>query len=365
MKLYIRLISVVTILLIIIGCGSGSYLMESGKIDKNRGEFGKAIKNFEAEIAQNPQNGDAWYWKGYCEEKLNLWEDMMKSYSQSLSISQNYKTKIDKSIKVLWMTFYNKSIKVLEDSSWDTALALLDTAVIIDPENFLLYRQAATVSKSGGYQDRALEYALIASEYPREFNDSLDISTFILEAYIEAKNLDEIIIWAKKVGSLADPDAEDGKFAEYYLFAIDNLADAYYKKEMLTEAEGVFADAMIKFPENITLKLNLAASLTNRKNYDRAMEVYEGILKVEPDHINANLQIGLMLIVQGDEIQDNEDYKLKKYKKSISYLEKVVELDPSNAPAIQSLPAVYFAVGDQIKGNEMTQRYLKLMREGK
>ena len=85
MKLYIRLISVVTILLIIIGCGSGSYLMESGKIDKNRGEFGKAIKNFEAEIAQNPQNGDAWYWKGYCEEKLNLWDEVLFSVTINLT----------------------------------------------------------------------------------------------------------------------------------------------------------------------------------------------------------------------------------------------------------------------------------------
>ncbi|MBT3233404.1 MAG: tetratricopeptide repeat protein [Calditrichaeota bacterium] len=365
MKLYKRLISVSIILLVIIGCGSGSYLMESGKIDKNRGEHVKAIENFKAEIALNPQNGEAWYWKGYCEEKLRQWVEMKNSYTQSIANSGGFKAKIDKSLEILWMTYYNESILALDSLWWDKALSKLDTAAIFDPENFLLYRQAATVSKSAGYSQRAIDYGLIAYQYPREFNDSLDISSFLLECYIDEKNLDEVIVWSKNIISLTEPRSDDEKLGSYYLFGIDNLADAYFKNDMLSEAENVFADAMVKFPENKTLKLNLAASMVNRKDYDNAMEVYEKLLDVEPGNVDANLQIGLMLIIQGEEIKDNEDLKLAKYKKSIPYLEKVVELDPSNMPATQSLPAVYFAIGDSVKGKAMTQRYLKLMREGK
>lgn len=365
MKIYNRLISVSIILLIIIGCGSGSYLMESGKIDKNRGEFEKAIENFDAELALNPQNADAWYWKGYCQQRLRRWSEMRESYKHSIEISDNFKGQISKTIEGLWMTYYNESIAALEDSSWDKALANLDTASIIDPENFLPYRQAATVAKNAGYPKRAIDYALSAYKFGIDFNDSLDVSAFLLERYLEEGNLDEIITWSKKVIELAEPKADNEKFRNYYLFGIDNLAESCIKNGMLGEAEAAFANAMNKFPENIILKLNLAASMTNRKDYENAMMVYENILAIEPNNLKANLQIGLMLIAQGDDSEDDENLKLTKYKKAIPYLEKVIELDPENAPAIQSLPAVYFATGDQIKGNEMIKRFRELKNKNK
>ena len=370
MRLYNYSGAIALVLAFIIGCAGGSYLMESGKIDMNRREFQSAIANFDAEIAMNPENAEAWFLKGFCYENMKQWENMREAYARSIEISDRFEAKIDANIIRMRDTYFDRSIKTLEDTTetdddkrYRETLADLDTAAAIDPEDFATHKQAALVAKMGNLTDRAIGYAETALNYAPDFTESLLMTSFVLERNIDRSDTANIVVWSLHLADITEPLASDKKLGEYYLFAIDNLAEGYFQLAMADKAEEAFQRAVAALPDNISLKGNLAAILTKRKDYARAMDIYKAIILQDPNHIKANLQIGLILVAQGDG-EKNDDARIAKYKEAVPYLEKVVELDPQNIHAVQSLPAVYFAIGDKAKGNAMTQRFLELTEPG-
>lgn len=367
---------------IFISCGgSGSFLMEQGKIDKNDGRFDSAIENFEAELEQNPANAEAYYWMGYIYTKQQKWQKMADAYAKADELSDEFDEKIDEALETLFVRFFNKSISVMEDTTSEktveektkSALAWLDQAMIVYPDDFRSYKRAAILNNKIQEKDKALEFGLEAVEHAVNADESnetiLMLMGFVLELYVEKDDHDKIIEWSRKLMSTIDmEDASEAMIDDYFLFGASNLAASLNEQGKTAEAEQVYSEAVAKYPDNKLLMLNLAQMLTNRKDYNAAMEIYKKLLNKDLEKQQAkrvNLQVGLMLRIQADDIENDEALKKTKYKEAIKHLEKVIEIDPDNQmvpdnmAAYQSLPALYFGIGDQIKGNEARQKYLE------
>ncbi len=331
---------------LLMGCTSTSWQLRSGRIDIKEGRYEGALVNLDKEIQRLEENPEAWYLKGYAYEKLRNWSAMTEAYAKSLSYSDQFKTKIESNRFNLMEQFYGRFKVEFDSSNFEVALAQIDTAIIIDPQNTMLYNQAAIAAYSGDYFERTVEYGIAAIDREEEDSTYLDTRRLLLTSYSTLNNYDELIKWAKEVMNNTDTQVEQE--ANYYLQALDEIILAYEAKEQAQDAENAIREAIEKFPEMEELKTNLATILIRRDDLEEAMVILLKVLESDPDDVYANLTVGIMLVNQ------------KKYTESIPYLEKVLLHEPENIKAVQSLVGAYHNSGQETKGNEMLGKYKSL-----
>ncbi|GBU25742.1 hypothetical protein R83H12_02397 [Fibrobacteria bacterium R8-3-H12] len=79
----------------------------------------------------------------------------------------------------------------------------------------------------------------------------------------------------------------------------------------------------IKPPDDTAPLLNRGAAYYNKGNYDRAIDDYTAVLRIEPDNHEALYNRGIAHYLKGDYDLAIEDYKA------------VLQIDPNNASAKQ------------------------------
>lgn len=120
-------------------------------------------------------------------------------------------------------------------------------------------------------------------------------------------------------------------------------------------------EALAKDPNNVDLVYNLGVISGNANKNEEAERYYKRALEINPNYFNANLNLA-ELKLRGDEKIVNEMSKLgtsekdnKRYevlkaerdkilKSALPYLEKAVEIDPTNEPGKKTLLTVYGAL---------------------
>lgn len=138
-------------------------------------------------------------------------------------------------------------------------------------------------------------------------------------------------------------------------------ANFHLQNEDMDKFEAVMNQAIQKDPENPELYYNLGVTSGEAGNVDVAKRYYEKALQLKPDHVNANINYGA-LIVQGDQAiidkmnalgfsrddqKKYEQYKLEReqlLKSAIKYFEKALSVEPDNQYAISNLIGIYGAL---------------------
>ncbi len=147
-------------------------------------------------------------------------------------------------------------------------------------------------------------------------------------------------------------------------------AELYLKVNDFETYTKLVNEALEKNPTNVDLIYNLGVVSSNANKLAEAEKYYKQALAIDPNYFNANLNLA-ELKLRGDERfvkemnklgtseKDNKRYEAikgereKNFKSILPYLEKAVELEPTNDAAKKTLLSVYNAL-------EMTVQYKAL-----
>lgn len=148
---------------------------------------------------------------------------------------------------------------------------------------------------------------------------------------------------------------------EHYQLAISNYE--LYKEVMMTVEPGIdLKDKDVMFDLALaTTYGRIAEEDTSKKlTYtEKAKELYEEVLTIDPNNISANYNLGIIYYNEGVEIVNNMDYSLdlfelnavqdkiiELFKESLPYMKKAYELNPKRRETLIGLQGIYFSLND-------------------
>ena len=184
------------------------------------------------------------------------------------------------------------------------------------------------------------------------------------------KNIALIFVQKGKIEEAKAAVAEARKANPEDTSLILTEAELYLKVNDFDTYTRLVNEALAKNPNNVDLIYNLGVVSSNANKLDEAEKYYKQALSIDPNYFNANLNLA-ELKLRGDEKfvaemnklgtseKDNKRYEYlkgereKNFKSILPYLEKAVELEPTNESAKKTLLSVYNAL-------EMTAQYKAL-----
>jgi tetratricopeptide (TPR) repeat protein len=152
---------------------------------------------------------------------------------------------------------------------------------------------------------------------------------------------------------------------------IISLINIHLKNNDMPSAEKCMSEAVILDPNNKVLHYNLGTSYMNQGLNERAEKSLMKALEIDPSYKDAQYQLGAHLYNWANEVNqeagelnanDPKVAELEKksedlLKKSLSVLEKYIEINPTDKDVLGILYKTYFKLGDSEKGKEYKTRY--------
>lgn len=131
-------------------------------------------------------------------------------------------------------------------------------------------------------------------------------------------------------------------------------ADMYYKAKNMEMYKKLIAEAIEKSPNDADLYYNLGV-VTAETNKVEAQKYYEKALSIKPDYVNANINMGALMLDGEEKIvtemnnpktSDKRYAELKTqrdnlYKKALSYFDKALKADPDNEYIMSTMASIY------------------------
>ncbi len=135
------------------------------------------------------------------------------------------------------------------------------------------------------------------------------------------------------------------------------------KKIAALDTEKLPSDAQQK--QALIRQISRAEAAMEQEDLDAAVEAYKGILKLDPENLQAHGKLAEILTRKGDNKEAVAHFlevgtvfvKNRLYKKAQEIFQKVVELDPSNSEARASLAQIYIKQGSE---SDAKKEYLNL-----
>jgi tetratricopeptide (TPR) repeat protein len=130
-------------------------------------------------------------------------------------------------------------------------------------------------------------------------------------------------------------------------------------------------------PNNVELLFNLGVISADEKDVESAKNYYNKVLELDPTYISAKMNMAALLLDQeqdiidemnglGSSASDDKKYdELKEsrqqlYKDAIPYLSSILDIDPDNLSAAQTLMNIYSAIDDMPNFNAMKAKVAEL-----
>ena len=151
--------------------------------------------------------------------------------------------------------------------------------------------------------------------------------------------------------------------ADLYIRMSNNADNEEDRVNYRTKFKDLMELAITKDPENGILYYNLGVISTEQGESDAAIDYYEKAINFRPDYVDAYLNL-VSVILDGEQAvvdemnslgtskKDNIRYDELKivrenlYKRCVPYLEKLIEVSPTNLDALRTLKNIYSVLGD-------------------
>ena len=271
------------------------------------------------------QQGNKLYEKGdFATASLMYWNALKKNASL-----------VEPRIKLANIYFYR--------NNWnDDAMVQLDTAVQLEPNNAEAHFLRGKIFRNDGFPEKAIKDYLSALEVEPQ-NPGIH---YHLGALYHANQLYEEAINEYKLAiaydtNLTKPDFEP---APYGLQARFMLARLYKQTQRIDEAidelekviaiDDTYQDAKTDLVDLLDLKAQSLERGGDTRDYFSALELYEQIVQLDPEYVDAWVEIGKI-----------KYYWLNKPKEALEAFQKAAQLDPTHPDVILHLTSLKQELG--------------------
>jgi len=117
----------------------------------------------------------------------------------------------------------------------------------------------------------------------------------------------------------------------------------FMKKRDLDMAIYALRKALDKKPDDTSMMNNLAAAYSRNNQFEKAQEIWEDILRKNPEESTAVENYSTALYLQGERMIRNKG-KQEKYAQAADYLIKALELNPNHTDAMLVLANYYLEI---------------------
>ena len=149
----------------------------------------------------------------------------------------------------------------------------------------------------------------------------------VYEAFIESYGLEATGNYSKSIEKIREVYSEDS-----YDMNI-RLGWLYYNLGNFPESEKYYQKTTKIFPYSIEAKLGFVLPLSGLGHWDKIIEVYFDILKIDPQNTLVNYRLGAIY------------YERKNYSKAYDYLENVINLFPNDFDSVLLYAWTHFQTG--------------------
>jgi arylsulfatase A-like enzyme/tetratricopeptide (TPR) repeat protein len=169
-------------------------------------------------------------------------------------------------------------------------IALLERALKEDPTNPSIYHQLGGEYENAGRYDEALK--LYESALQRGIEDGR-LHSRIADLYLRKGQKDKAIPEYEKAARINPTDLESQT----------NLATAYLENGRVNDAERVFNWVLTNDAENAAATNGLGLIAIQRRNFDGARTDFERAIQLDPDLVEAQMNLGLLYEMAGDRVR--------------------------------------------------------------
>lgn len=375
-KLFITLILLTG--LAVTGFQCASTELTSAKLYIQQKNYPKALESLKREVEKNPQSDEGYYLLGYVSGELGNFDTLVSAFNKSLVISKQFEKDINASKKYYWAQSFNQGVVNFQkgstskdkDSSqifFDKSIVAFKNAVAIEPDSADTFKNLAFVYMTEQKYDEAVEplQSLIHKE------KTIDGYKYLGEIYYN-----KAIKFRSQYGN--SHNINDSLSAnDYYektinlmqegrkLYPNDSellilLSNSYIGAQKIDVAIGAFKIGVDQDPGNKYYRYNYGVLLLGNNNFQEAEEQFIKAIEIDSAYQNAIYNLGVTYVKWGAKLaKENEDKKdnqdtvyMEKYRSSLPYLEKSLQLKPDDAAMWELVGRVYTALGIQDKAQK-------------
>lgn len=351
--------------------------LTGAKMYLNQKQFDKAKETLLKEVEKNPKSDEGWFLLGGIYSEQGNIPEMLKAFDKSLSISKKFEPQIVDYKKYTWQTsfnkgvgFFNSAVKTTAPDSmkvfFEKAVEQFNNSIACEPDSTIGYENVAAAYLNMGKTDESIPVLekLVSMGKP-SFSFARLGQIFLLkgsnlmDTYYATKKVSDsttAIEWYNKAITVL----EKGRVkypadAEILL----QLGNAYYSSNKLDIALESFKTLSEKNPDNNQLKYAYGVVLLKSKKYDEATQVLTKVTEVDANNLDANYNLAATYILWGNDLREvavkkesGDKSYLDKFKATIPYLLKYLEIKPDESKVWISLGQVYANLGMKDKAEE-------------
>ncbi len=351
--------------------------LTGAKMYLNQKQYDKAKETLLKEVEKNPKSDEGWFLLGGIYSEQGNIPEMLKAFDNSLSISKKFEPQIVDYKKYTWQTsfnkgvgFFNSAVKTTAPDSmkvfFEKAVDQFNNSIACEPDSSIGYENIAAAYLNMGKTDESIPVLekLVSMGKP-SFSFARLGQIFLLkgsdlmDTYYATKKVSDsttAIEWYNKAITVL----EKGRVkypadAEILL----QLGNAYYSSNKLDIALESFKTLSQKNPDNNQLKYAYGVVLLKSKKYDEATQVLTKVTEVDANNLDANYNLAAAYILWGNDLREvavkkesGDKSYLDKFKATIPYLLKYLEVKPGESKVWLSLGQVYANLGMKDKAEE-------------
>lgn len=295
-------------------------------------------------------------------EKLGDMDEAANTVKELLKIDPG-----NNSLYKLLVEYYLKAKK------YDNALEAVNNLLELNPDDIEAREEKAQIYLGDGdWESASKEYSYILDKPDISldakikvgqayFLESLKDSTLtpVAKEFFEKINKDTTD-WEVKMylGAIAINEHKDSAAIDYFKDATKlagwnvqawiRLGGLYFDNKRYDDAVKVMTEAVVHFPDDFTVNLILGLSLAQSNKSSEAKPYLEKAVQINPSNVNALSAYGYTL----NQLKDNDE--------AIIYLNKALELSPDNVNLLGTLGLIYDGLKNWQKCDSIYEKALSI-----